>query len=167
MSEGQAQTFESKKIKSAVFIDFILSVEIVIIALSSVINEPIEVQIPVVTGIALVATVGVYGLVALLVRIDDFGLKLIASSDDKNSFSAKAGTAMVKSLPVIIRSLTVVGTVAMILVAGGIYVHNIHAVHDLVQALPSILGELLVGLVVGFVALLIVSLVKKLMGKGH
>lgn len=154
LTEEQDRSFEKKKIKSAVFIDFILSVEIVIIALSTVMGEPIDVQIPVVTGIALLATVGVYGLVALMVRIDDFGLRLIAASDGKKGFLMSTGMFLVKSLPIIIRTLTVLGTVAMVLVAGGIYVHNVHFIHDFVHGMPSILGELLIGLVVGFFALL-------------
>jgi len=167
MTSGEAKEFESKKVKSAIIIDFILSVEIIIIALSTVMEEPLEVQIPVVAAIALAATVGVYGLVALLVRIDDFGLKLIAASDGEKGFLKSVGMALVSSLPVIIRSLTVLGTVAMILVAGGIYVHNVHFIHDLVHVLPGILGELLVGLVVGFAALLLVKLIMKMIGKSH
>ena len=167
MTAEQAATFEAKKIKSAILIDFILSVEIVIIALSTVIEEPLSVQIPVVSAIALIATVGVYGLVALLVRIDDFGLKLIAMSDDDKIILKTIGVNLVKSLPFIIRGLTVLGTVAMVLVAGGIYVHNIHFIHNLVHELPSILGELLVGLVVGFVALIVVKLFMKIIGKSH
>lgn len=167
MTAEQARAFEAKKVKSAIIIDFILSAEIVIIALSTVMDEPLKVQIPVVSAIALAATVGVYGLVALLVRIDDFGLSLIAASDGKNGFLKSTGLALVNVLPFLIRALTVLGTVAMVLVAGGIYVHNVHFVHDLVHSLPSILGELLVGLVVGFAALLVFKLVMKLMGKSH
>lgn len=167
MTAEQALAFEAKKVKSAIIIDFILSAEIVIIALSTVMEEPLKVQIPVVSAIALVATVGVYGLVALLVRMDDFGLSLIAASDGKKGFLKSTGLALVNILPFLIRALTVLGTVAMVLVAGGIYVHNVHFIHDLVHALPSIVGELLVGLVVGFVALLVFKLVMKLVGKSH
>ncbi|MCB0737011.1 MAG: DUF808 domain-containing protein [Bacteroidetes bacterium] len=167
LTSEEAKDFETKKVKSAVFIDFILSVEIVIIALSTVMGEPIDVQIPVVTGIALLATVGVYGLVAIMVRIDDFGLKLITLNHGKKGFLMSTGMLLIKSLPIIIRTLTVLGTVAMVLVAGGIYVHNVHFIHDLVHALPSILGELIVGLVVGFAALLVYKLVKLLLPKKH
>lgn len=162
MPKDEALAFETKKVKSAIFIDFILSVEIVIIALSTVMDEPLEVQIPVVTAVALLATVGVYGLVALLVRMDDVGLSLIAASDGEKGFRKSLGMALVKTLPKIIRGLTVLGTVAMILVAGGIYVHNLHFIHELVHSLPSVLGELLVGLVVGFAALLLVGLFQKI-----
>lgn len=165
LTEKEVLAQENKKIKSAVFIDFILSAEIVIIALSTVMDEPIEVQIPVVTGIALGATVGVYGLVALLVRIDDFGLKLIELNDGKKGFTLSFGRTLVKSLPIIIRSLTVIGTGAMILVAGGIYVHNLHFVHEWVHNFPSITGELVVGVVVGIIALVLVSLGKMIFRK--
>ena len=144
---------EAKKIKSAIIVDFILSVEIVIIALSSVVEEPINVQIIVVTVIAILATIGVYGLVALLVRMDDLGYKLIAKSGDKPGASKSIGTALIKTLPVLIRVLAVVGTIAMILVAGGIYVHNIHFIEEIFHSLPGILGEFIVGLIVGIVAL--------------
>ena len=73
---------------------------------------------------------------------------------------------MVKTLPWVVRTLAVVGTFAMILVAGGIFVHNIHSIHDLVHGIPSLLGEFLVGLIVGFVVLPIVLLVKKIFSKG-
>jgi len=165
MTEAEALAYEKKKIKSAIIVDFILSVEIIIIALGTVVNEPLNVQIPVVTLVALLATVGVYGLVALLVRMDDLGHKMIATSKNESSFSEKIGTALVKTLPVLIRALTVLGTLAMILVAGGIFVHNLHFLHDLVHGLPTILGEFIVGLCLGFISLPIINLFKKISGK--
>ncbi|MFA0964932.1 DUF808 domain-containing protein [Roseivirga sp. BDSF3-8] len=165
MSQAEAQAYEKKKIKAAILVDFILSVEIVIIALSTVVGKPLEIQIVAVSVVAILATVGVYGIVALLVRMDDLGYKLIANSDSEKSFMSKLGKGLVKSLPVVIRALAVIGTLAMILVGGGIFVHNIHFIHDLVHGLPSILGEFLVGLVVGFVALPIINLVLKVIDK--
>ena len=164
MTEAQAVAYEKEKVKSAIIVDFILSVEIIIIALDSVRDEPLSVQIPVVTVIAILATIGVYGLVALLVRMDDLGYKMVAASEGEASVSKSIGTALVKTLPVLIRGLTVVGTLAMILVAGGIFVHNLHFVHDLVHALPTILGEFIVGLLVGFVSLLVVKAFLKIRG---
>ena len=165
LSKAEVLERERKKIKSAIIIDFILSVEIVIIALGSVIEEPIKIQIIVVTLIAIVATIGVYGLVALLVRMDDLGYKLIAASDNKASASKTIGTGLVKTLPVLIRILAVVGTIAMILVGGGIFVHNIHYIHELVHALPTLLGEFVVGLVVGIVCLFIYKALLKIFKK--
>lgn len=165
LSKAEVLEREKKKIKSAIIVDFILSVEIVIIALGSVIEEPIKIQIIVVTLIAIVATIGVYGLVALLVRMDDLGYKLIAASDNKASASKTIGTGLVKTLPVLIRILAVVGTIAMILVGGGIFVHNIHYIHELVHALPTLLGEFVVGLVVGIVCLFIYKALLKIFKK--
>lgn len=164
-SKAEVLERERKKIKSAIIVDFILSVEIVIIALGSVIEEPIKIQIIVVTLIAIVATIGVYGLVALLVRMDDLGYKLIAASDNKASASKTIGTGLVKTLPVLIRILAVVGTIAMILVGGGIFVHNIHYIHELIHALPTLLGEFVVGLVVGIVCLFIYKALLKIFKK--
>jgi len=147
---------EKAKIKSAVITDFILSVEIVIIALSAVASQSLSIQIAVVSFVALVATVGVYGIVALLVRMDDFGYKLIAI----NGSQSKIGEFFVMALPKVIKALGVIGTLAMLLVAGGIYVHNWHTLHEALHFMPSLLGELLVGLIVGAIAVAGVKLVK-------
>ena len=153
---------EKQKIKSAVLTDFILSVEIVIIALGTVEEQELTTKIFVVTIIALIATVGVYGIVALIVRMDEFGLKLINLNEQDNSFSDKVGRGLVNALPWVIKSLGVIGTIALFLVSGGIFVHNIHFIHDLVHNFPSILGEFLVGLVVGALVLPLVMLGKKI-----
>ncbi|WP_034924764.1 DUF808 domain-containing protein [Gillisia sp. CAL575] len=158
MTPDEVLEFEKTKIKSAIIVDFILSIEIVIIALGTVVNEPITMQIIVVTIVAILATVGVYGLVALLVRMDDVGFKLIAASKGKASFSKSLGTGLVKTLPFLIRALGIIGTLAMILVAGGIFNHNVHFVHELVSSLPSILGDFIVGLLVGIAALILVKI---------
>jgi len=152
---------EKDKIKSAIRTDFILSVEIVILALSTVSESSLPVQIGVVTFVAIIATVGVYGLVALLVRMDDFGYKLVAMSNDAKSFIHKFGQFLIRALPKVIRSLAVIGTIAMLLVAGGIFVHNVHAIHDIVVSIPSILGELLVGTIVGIIAIAPMEIYKK------
>lgn len=165
MSASEIAAYENEKVKSAILVDFILSVEIVIIALSTVSDQSLSMQIIVVSIVALLATVFVYGLVGLLVRIDDFGYSLIAKSNQKGSFLEKLGTLLVKTLPFIVKSLGVIGTLAMILVAGGIFVHNIEAIHHTVAFLPAILGEFLVGLVIGIVCLLIIKGILKVFGK--
>ncbi|WKN40657.1 DUF808 domain-containing protein [Tunicatimonas pelagia] len=165
MTEAEAVAYEKKKIKSAILVDFILSVEIIMIALGTVVDEPLNIQIAVVSVVALLATVGVYGLVALLVRMDDLGYKLIAANEGKASIAKSIGTGLVKTLPWIIKSLSVIGTLAMILVGGGIFVHNIHFIHDLVHSLPTILGEFIAGLAVGVISLPIVNLFKNALGK--
>ncbi len=157
LTEEEVLSREKGKIKSAILTDFILSVEIVIIALSSVENQDLVTKILVVTIIALIATVGVYGIVALIVRMDDYGLKLIELNDRENSFSDKIGHFLVNALPKVIKSLTVIGTIALLLVSGGIFVHNIDFFHGLFESLPGILVEFLTGMVVGFVVLLIIK----------
>lgn len=151
---------EKAKVKSAVATDFILSVEIVIIALGSVAEETLTTQIATVAAVALLATVGVYGIVALIVRMDDTGLKLIKHSNNKG-FLFMLGTLLVKSLPVIIRILAVVGTIALLLVAGGIFVHNIEYFHHLFPGMPATLKELLFGVIVGLLSVIIFSGAKK------
>ena len=162
LSKEEMLKHEQEKIKSAILVDFILSVEIIIIALSAVEQEELVNQIVVVSIIAIVATVGVYGIVALIVRMDEFGLKLINLNEQEDSFSDKIGKFLVNALPWVIKSLSVIGTIALILVSGGIFVHNIHFIHDLVHTLPTILGEFLVGLVGGIIILPIIMLGKKM-----
>ncbi len=156
---------EKTKIKSAIVTDFILSIEIVIIALGTVLTEPLSKQILVVSVVALLATVGVYGIVALIVRMDEFGLKLINLNKRDNSFSDMIGRFFVNALPKIIKALTVIGTIALLLVAGGIFVHNLDFLHGIFPAVPSIIVEFFVGLIAGFLALLLLTGVKKLLGK--
>ncbi|WP_417941970.1 DUF808 domain-containing protein [Flavobacterium sp. RS13.1] len=166
-TEEQILEMEKGKVKSAIITDFILSVEIVIIALGTVIGEPIIQQIIVTSIIALVATIGVYGIVAIIVRMDEAGYKLIKFSKSEKSVSRFIGTILVKALPLIIKGLTVIGTIALLLVAGGIFVHYIPYFHHLAEdiQLPSILKEFVTGLVLGCVVLVIVNLFKKIFKK--
>ena len=164
LSEEEVLELEKEKIKSAIFTDFILSVEIVIIALGTVMEESLTIQIMVVSIVALIATVGVYGIVALIVRMDDIGYKLKTLST-KKGFSYFIGNLLVNALPIVIKSLTVIGTIALLLVAGGIFVHKIEYIHHLVQNIPSIIGEFLVGLCAGALTLPIVKLGKFIVGK--
>ena len=155
-------TLEKSKIKSAIFTDFILSIEIVIIALGTVLEKPILFQVLVVSIVSLIATVGVYGIVALIVRMDDLGFRLIKKSSNEKSFYFLIGKLLVNSLPWIIKSLSVIGTIALILVAGGIFSHNIEYFHHVLDDIPSIIKDLIVGLGLGLIALLIVNFVKKI-----
>jgi predicted DNA repair protein MutK len=150
---------EDERVKSAIFVDFILSIEIVIIALSSVQDSELKVQIIVVSLIALIATIGVYGIVALIVRMDDVGYRLI--KENSKGFKRSLGTGLVKALPIVIKALGIIGTIALVLVAGGIFAHNTHQVHDFFHAWPSTLRDAVVGLVVGFVVFGLVSAFKK------
>ncbi len=154
---------EKAKIKSAVTTDFILSVEIVIIALGTVLDRSLTIQILTVSVVALLATVGVYGIVALIVRMDDAGHALIKRSDGKGA-TAKLGEMLVKALPIVIKSLGVIGTIALILVSGGIFEHNIEYLHHVFPAWPSMLKQVLYGLVAGLIVLAVVTILKKVIG---
>jgi predicted DNA repair protein MutK len=160
ISKIDSTVLEAKKVKSAILIDFILSIEIIIITLGTVLDEPISMQISVVSIIALLSTIGVYSFVALLVRMDDAGYRLISVSE--NIIIKNFGMFLIRSLPKIIRLLKVVGTFAMILVGGGIFVHNIDAIHQFVYSWPKYLSDFTVGLAFGTVFLGIFLLFKKL-----
>lgn len=165
LTEEEILAHEKVKIKSAIVTDFILSVEIVIIALGTVLEESLTQQILVVSIIALLATVGVYGIVALIVRMDEFGYKLIALNAQDDSFSDKIGHLLVKALPKVIKSLAVIGTIALLMVSGGIFAHNIPFLHGILPQIPSIITEFVMGLIIGFIVLAIVNGVKKIFGK--
>ncbi len=141
-----------------------------IIALSTVVDESLLTRILVVSIIALIATVGVYGIVALIIRMDEFGYRLIRLNGKDKSFSDSIGNLLVNALPWVIKTLSIVGTIALILVTGGIFLHNIDFLHELFHNWPMILSELLVGLVVGFAILPVVNLFKiiwkKVRGRG-
>jgi len=144
---------EAGKIKAAIRTDFILSIEIIVIALGTVMDQSLLVRTIVVAAIAVLATIGVYGLVAMLVRMDDAGFHLIGRATGRKDSAAKmmvaAGRLLVASLPKVIALLAVVGTIAMLLVGGGMYVHNIDAVHHALGFMPTIVADLIAGMVVG------------------
>ncbi len=164
LSADEVLEAERLKIKSAIRTDFILSIEIVVIALGTVLDEPLLVRAIVVSFVALLATVGVYGIVALIVRMDDIGYALIAKAKSSDSWRAKLGIRLVRALPRVIVFIGVIGTIAMLLVAGGIYLHHVEALHRLFEGIPSLIAEFAIGLVLGFVALGIVEAIRKLRG---
>jgi len=165
LTEVEILKLEKTKVKSAIVTDFILSIEIVIIALGTVLDKPLSVQIIVVSLIALLATVGVYGIVALIVRMDEVGYKLIKMSDKEKSFSAFTGNLLVSALPIIIKSLSVIGTIALLLVAGGIFSHNVSLLHHFLYEIPSFVKYFVLGMGVGIIALLLVTFFNKIIGK--
>ncbi len=151
---------EEQKIKSAVLTDFILSIEIVVIALAAVAKEPFMVQVSSTVFVALFATFGVYGLVALIVRMDNVGFWLIEKKH------TKSGTLLISAMPKLIKFLTFVGTFAMILVGGGILSHKVEFFHHYYLAsLPALANDLLIGLVIGAVVLFIVKIFHILQSK--
>ncbi len=151
---------EKKKIKSAILTDFILSIEIVVIALSTVATESLTIQIITTSFVALIATVGVYGLVAFIIRLDNLGFWLIGNGYEK------LGQGCVDFMPILIRALGFIGTIAMFLVGGGILAHNVEFLHHLfITSLPDIVNELLIGLIVGAIVLFMVMTSKKFIVK--
>ncbi len=157
------ESSEKVKINSAIKTDFILSLEIVIIALGTALEKQhsLTTQILSVTIVAIIATIGVYGIVALIVRMDDAGYYLMRKSNNKG-FLSGVGETLIKALPIVIKALAVIGTIALLLVSGGIFMHNISYIHDLVpHSIPSIVAEFLVGIVFGIVTVLLVTIFMK------
>ena len=133
--------YEKDKIKGAIRTDFILSAEIIVIALGTVKDAAFASQVTVVAGIAFVMTVGVYGLVAGIVKLDDAGFYLLKTKPAANQ---ALGRGLVKLAPYLMKSLAVIGTIAMFLVGGGILLHGLPQAHDLLhhaeQAAGSVAG---------------------------
>lgn len=173
--------FEQDKIKRAIRTDFILSAEIIAITLGTVATAPLQQQIIVLTGIALIMTVGVYGVVAGIVKLDDGGLYLLKNGGDSwfGSLQKKIGRAILVAAPYMMKSLTVIGTVAMFMVGGGILTHGWPAAHhviaDLTQGMATVAGigpvlavigpsilDALFGVVAGAAVLVLVSAVQRL-----
>lgn len=158
LTKGEHDKMEKEKIKGAIKTDFILSAEIIVIALGATAGATIANQALTLSIIAFAITVGVYGLVAGIVKTDDLGLHLMT----KQSKAVKAfGKALVLGMPKFMKVLSFVGTVAMFTVGGSILVHGIPATHYLTDMLPSsgmsntvgtMLIDIMVGLVLGFIA---------------
>jgi uncharacterized protein len=156
--------YEAEKIKGAIRTDFVLSAEIIVIALGTVADKPFSSQLAVLSGVGLLMTIGVYGFVAGIVKLDDMGAYLLTKSA---AVARTIGKGLLLAAPKLMRALTVIGTAAMFLVGGGILSHGIPVVHHAVAAVVADLGSLgtvvglladaLVGLVGGGVALLVVS----------
>jgi len=155
---------EAAKIKAAIRTDFILSIEIIVITLDTVISQSLPIQIMVVSFIALLAVIAVYGLVALLVRMDDTGLHLIERAKLLKGVSAKAshitGELLINALPKVIHLLGIIGTIAMLLVGGGMFVHNIDVIHHFMSLLPTLVADLIVGLAIGMMLLGLLKMLK-------
>lgn len=130
--------FEKDKIKGAVRTDFILSAEIIVIALGTVATAPFMQQVAVLVGIAVLMTVGVYGLVGGIVKLDDLGLWL----SQKSSSAAQAlGRGLLAAAPWLMKFLSVAGTAAMFLVGGGILVHGIAPLHHAIEAAGAAVAQ--------------------------
>ncbi|HNT38079.1 MAG TPA: DUF808 domain-containing protein [Rubrivivax sp.] len=169
--EGDLEALEKEKIKGAVRTDFVLSAEIIAITLGTVASAAFTTRVLVLSGIALLMTVGVYGFVAGIVKLDDAGLWL---SRREGAAARGLGRAILAFAPWLMKALSVLGTAAMFLVGGGILVHGLPALHHAIEALVqpaqglaatllSALGDALVGMVGGSIVLAAVLLAKRLL----
>ena len=172
---------EKDKIKGAVRTDFILSAEIVTIALGAVAGAEFGVRVGVLVGIATLMTVGVYGLVAGIVKLDDLGLHLSRRPD---AFRQRLGRGILAAAPWLMKGLSVAGTAAMFLVGGGILAHGVGALHHGVEALEQaagavagigpvlavlapLVGNALIGVAAGALVLVAVSGFQRMRGARH
>ena len=177
--ETDLATFEKDKIKGAIRTDFILSAEIVVISLGTVAAATFGTKVMVLSVIAILMTVGVYGFVAMIVKIDDLGLYL---TQQKSNVKQSIGRGLLVFAPKLMKTLTIVGTIAMFLVGGGIITHAVSTLHhwseeavDHIQHIPtvgSVIGaltptliNLLIGIVAGLAVVLVVGLIQKVRGK--
>ncbi len=160
---------EKEKIQGAIRTDFVLSAEIIVIALGTVADQALGTQLAVLSGIALIMTLGVYGLVAAIVKMDDAGLYLHGKD---NGLARTLGKALLLAAPKLMKLLTIVGTAAMFMVGGGILTHGIPGAHDLIHhladaagplglAVPTLL-DMLTGLLAGALVLALVTLGQRL-----
>lgn len=166
------QQFEKDKIKGAVRTDFILSAEIVAITLGIVADAPLLNQVLILSGIAVLVTVGVYGLVGIIVKLDDMGYWLV---EKKGVLAQGVGKGLLFAAPWLMKMLSVVGTLAMFLVGGGIVVHGIAPLHHAVehfaagqnavlQALTPVLANLVLGFVIGALVVAVMKGITRLRG---
>ncbi len=173
--------FEQKKISGAIRTDFILSLEIIVLTLGIVTDSDFSTQVIVVSSIALIMTVGVYGLVAGIVKLDDAGVHLIETSGEGAWGSARRwlGERLLSFAPWLMKALGIIGTIAMFMVGGGILVHGFHALDVLIRnagsqlesiagvgpvlaAITPTLAGILVGMIAGAAVLGAVSLWQRL-----
>ncbi|WP_207866270.1 DUF808 domain-containing protein [Pseudomonas sp. 58(2021)] len=161
--------YEKDKIKGAIRTDFILSAEIIAITLGTVAEASLTQQVIVMSGIAVVMTVGVYGLVAGIVKLDDLGLWL---TQKPGAAAKRIGNAILRAAPYMMKGLSVIGTAAMFLVGGGILTHGVPQVHDWIESVAAAAGSVgfavpvllngVAGVVAGAVVLAVVSVVGKI-----
>jgi predicted DNA repair protein MutK len=156
--------FEKQKIKGAIRTDFVLSAEIIVITLGVVAAAPFVTQLAVLAGIGALMTVGVYGLVAGIVKLDDAGLAL----SRRSGLQRALGAGIVRLAPYLMKALSIAGTAAMFLVGGGILTHSIPAVHHWIEELAALVAAVasgVLGVIAGAAALAAVSLARKLWPK--
>ncbi|MCF4978832.1 DUF808 family protein [Pseudomonas gessardii] len=160
--------FEKDKIKGAIRTDFILSAEIIAITLGTVADAPLMQQVIVLSGIALVMTIGVYGLVAGIVKLDDLGLWM---AQKPGQWVRDIGNGLLRAAPYMMKSLSVIGTAAMFMVGGGILTHGVPAVSRWIESVSQSIGGIswlmptllnaIAGIIAGAVVLALVSVASK------
>ncbi|WP_406706128.1 DUF808 domain-containing protein [Sodalis sp.] len=171
---------ENDKVKGAVRTDFILSAEIIVISLNIVAQAPLLNQIAVMVLIALVMTLGVYGIVAAIVKMDDLGLYMsrLTGQGASRALLRRVGAGIVSAAPLLMKTLSVVGTIAMFLVGGSILAHGFPWTHGLIDSIGEhyrgligtlviSLSDMLLGLIAGTIVVLAVALIKKCIGRGQ
>ncbi|WP_019411538.1 DUF808 domain-containing protein [Pseudomonas psychrophila] len=176
-SEVDLAAFEKDKIKGAVRTDFILSAEIIAITLGTVADAPLLQQVVVLSGIAVVMTIGVYGVVAGIVKLDDGGLYLSQKTGEGawRRFQRSFGRGVLNAAPYMMKSLTVIGTAAMFLVGGGILTHGVPVLHHWIEGVAqnatpllgsvSVIVPTLLNAVAGIIAGAVVLAVVNVAGK--
>lgn len=172
LADRDPQAFERDKVKGAIRTDFILSAEIVAITLGIVAEAPLLNRILILSGIAILVTVGVYGLVGVIVKLDDMGYWL---AEKRSTLAQWLGKGLLAVAPWLMKLLSVVGTLAMFLVGGGIVVHGIAPLHHAIEhwsaglggmlaALLPMVVNLVLGFIIGAVVLAGVKAVSRLRG---
>ncbi len=162
--ESSNEDFEDQKVKSAIKTDFILSFEIIVISLSLLDNSDFITKLMVLISVGILTTVLVYGIVALIIKLDDIGFYL----QEKRSIALqKIGDGFVKSMPYIIKTIGVLGTIAMLAVGGGIIAHETHilqSLENIIKAIPlgGFFSEIILGAIVGYIVVLIVPIFSKI-----
>jgi predicted DNA repair protein MutK len=152
-------TMEADKIKGAIRTDFILSAEIIVITLGTVADKPFLFQVAVLSGIGLLMTFGVYGLVAAIVKMDDAGAWLLERG---GRLQAALGKALLLAAPKLMKALTVIGTAAMFMVGGGILMHGLPGSHEVLHHLGDVLRA--VAGIGGLLAAVVPTLLDMLLG---
>ncbi|ELY3771188.1 DUF808 domain-containing protein [Cronobacter dublinensis] len=173
IAKQDPKVYERDKVKGAVRTDFILSAEIVAITLGIVAEAPLINQVLVLSGIAILVTLGVYGIVGVIVKLDDMGYWL---ADKRSALARGVGKGLLVTAPWLMKALSVLGTIAMFLVGGGIVVHGVAPLHHAIEhwaqglggvgaaVMPTVLN-LVLGFIIGAVVLAAVSLIGRLRGK--
>jgi len=167
IKELSTEKLEDDKVKGAIKTDFILSFEIIVISLSLIENTEFITKLSVLSLVGILTTVFVYGIVALIIKLDDIGFYL---QEKKSEVLKSIGTGFVNAMPYIIKTIGIVGTIAMLAVGGGIIVHETHMLHnfdEIIKAIPlgGFLSEIIIGGIVGYITVKIVPRIEPIFSK--